>query len=99
MKKNEGFFHQNSSDERKRIKQSYKIHNLVRTADLKKTFSKGDTTNCSYELYKISKGVKGTMPSYCINDLPERYNEVLLRKKKITLKENKKVMKKLNIII
>ena len=28
----------------------FEINNLVRTADLKKTFSKGDTTNWSFKL-------------------------------------------------
>ena len=45
LKKNEGFVYQNLIDKRKRIKPKYKIHDLVRTADLKKPFSKGDTTN------------------------------------------------------
>ena len=40
-------------DKRREIKTKYKIGYLVRTADLKKMFSKGDTTNWSYKLYEI----------------------------------------------
>ena len=56
LKENEAFVYQNLLDKRKRIKPKYEINNLVRTADLKKTFSKGDTTNWSYKLYKTSEG-------------------------------------------
>ena len=70
---------------------------LVRTADLKRTFSKGDTTNWSYKLYKISEIINDTIPSYKIDNLKERYNESLLKKTELSMKENKAVMKKLNL--
>ena len=47
LKKNEGYVYKNLLDKRKKIKPKYEIGDLVRTADLKKTFSKGDTTNWS----------------------------------------------------
>ena len=97
MKKNEGFVYKNLLDKRKKIKPKYKIGNLVRTADLKKTFSKGDTTNWSYKLYKITEIINDTIPSYKIDKLSERYNESLLKKTELTLKENDAVMKKLNL--
>ena len=97
MKKNEGYVYKNLLDERKKIKPKYEIGNLVRTADLKKTFSKGDTANWSYKLYKITEIIKDTIPSYRLDNLPERYNESLLKKTELTMKENKDVMKKLNI--
>ena len=99
MKKNEGFVYKTLLDKRKKIKPKYEIGNLVRTADLKKTFSKGDTTNWSYKLYKITEIIKDTIPSYHIDNLPERYNESLLKKTELTMKENKDVMKKLSIDI
>ena len=99
MKKNEGFVHKNLLDKRKKIKPKYEIGNLVRTADLKKTFSKGDTTNWSYKLYKITEIIKDTIPIYHIDNLPERYNESLIKKTELTRKENKDVMKKLSIDI
>ena len=50
LNKNEGFVYKNLLDKRKKIKPKFQINNLVRTADLKRTFSKGDTTNWSYKL-------------------------------------------------
>ena len=97
LKKNEGYVYKKLLDKRKKIKPKYETGDLVRTADLKKTFSKGDMTNWSYKLYKISEIINDTIPSYKINNLPERYNESLLKKTDLTLKENDNVMKKLNL--
>ena len=47
LKKNEGFVYKNLLDKRKKVKPKFQINDLVRTADLKRTFSKGDTTNWS----------------------------------------------------
>ena len=47
FKKIEGFVYNNLIDKEKRIKPKLQVNDLVRTADLKKTFSKGDTTNWS----------------------------------------------------
>ena len=47
LKKNEGFVYKNLLDKRKKVTPKFQINDLVRTADLKKTFSKGDTTNWS----------------------------------------------------
>ena len=99
LKKNEGYVYKNFLDKRNKIKPKFQINDLVRTADLKKTFSKGDTTNWSYKLYKITEIVKDTVPAYKIDDLKERYNEALLKKTELTLKENNAVMKKLKIDI
>ena len=69
----------------------------MRTADLKRTFSKGDTTNWSHKLYKITEIINDTIPSYKIYNLTERYNESFLKKTELTIKENNSVMKKLKI--
>ena len=98
LKKNEGYVYKNLLDKRKKIKPKFQINDLVRTADLKKKFSKGDTTNWSYKLYKITELINDTIPSYRLDNLPERYNESLIKKTDLTLKENNNVMKKLNII-
>ena len=98
LKKSEGYVYKNLLDKRKKIKPKYEIGDLLRTADLKKTFSKGDTTNWSYELYKITEIIKDTIPSYHIDNLPKRYNESLLKKTDLTMKENNSVMKKLNLV-
>ena len=97
LKKNESFVYKNFLDKRKKIKPKFQLNDLVRTADLRKTFSKGDTTNWSYKLYKITEILNETIPSYKINNLPERYNESLLKKTDLTIKENNSVMKKLKI--
>ena len=99
LKKNEGYVYKNLLDKRKKIKPKYEIGDLVRTADLKKTFSKGDTTNWSYKLYKITEIINDTIPSYRLGNLKERYNESLLKKTDLTMKENNSVMKKLKINI
>ena len=78
LKKNEGFVYKNLLDKPKKVKPKYEIGDLVRTADLKKTFSKGDMTNWSYKLYKITEIINDTIPSYHIDNLKERYKESLL---------------------
>ena len=97
LKKNEGYVYKNLLDKRKKIKERFELNDLIRVADLMKTFSKGDTTNWSYKLYKITEIIKDTIPSYRLDNLPERYNESFLKKTKLTLKENNSVMKKLNL--
>ena len=97
LKKNEGYVYKNLLDKRKKLNPNFQINDLVRTADLRKTFSKGDTTNWSYKLYKITEIINDTIPSYKIDNLKERYNESLLKKTELTRKENDGVMKKLNI--
>ena len=99
LKKNESFVYKNLLDKRNKIKTKYQINDLVRVADLKKTFSKGDTNNWSYKLYKITEIINDTLPSYHIDNLQERYNEALLKKTELTLKENNTVMKKLRLDI
>ena len=99
LEKNEGYVYKNLLDKRKKVKPKFQTNDLVRTADLKTTFSKGDTTNWSYKLYKITEIINDTIPTYHIDNLPERYNEALLKKTELTLKENDNVMKKLKIDI
>ena len=99
LKKNEGFVYKNLLDKRKKVKPKFQINDLVRTADLKRTFSKGDTTNWSYKLYKIIEIINDTISSYKIDNLKEGYNESLLKKTELTMKENENVMKKLRLDI
>ena len=98
LKKHEGYVYKNLLDKRKKVFPKFQLNEFVRVADLKKTFSKGDTTNWSYKLYKITEILIDTIPSYRIDNLKERYNESLLKKTELTFKENKDVMKKLNLI-
>ena len=97
LKKNEGYVYKKLLDKRKKIKPKYEISDLVRTADLKKTFSKGDTTNWSYKLYKITEFINDTIPTYHIDNLPDRYHESILKKTELSLKQNKDVVKALNL--
>ena len=97
LEKNEGFVYQNLIDKRNKVKPQLQVNDLVRTADLKRNLSKGETTNWSYKLYKITKFLNDTISSYPIDNLPERYDEALLKKTELTMKENNDVMKKLNL--
>ena len=97
-KSNERKVYSNLKDKREIQKPKYKLGQLVCTADIKKVFSKGDSTNYSYKLYNITEVIHDTIPSYRINYLPERYNENILLPTKLTLEENNKIMKDLNLI-
>ena len=97
-KSNEKLVYSNLEDQRVKQKPKFILGQLVRTADIKRVFSKGDSTNYVYKLYTITEIIHDTVPSFRIDYLPERYNENLLLPTKISLDENKKVMKKLNLI-
>ena len=85
-------------DKRKTQKPKNKLGDLVRTADIKRVFSKGDSRNWSYKLYTITEVVHHSVPSYRVDYLLERYNENLLLPTKLTLEENNKFIKELNLI-
>ena len=97
-KSNEKLVYANLKDRRVRQTPKFKLGQLVRTADIKRVFSKGDSTNYSYKLYTITEIIHDTIPSYRIDYLPERYNENLLLPTKLSLQENNQIMKKLNLI-
>ena len=97
-KSNEKLVYSNLQDKRKILNPKYKLGQLVRTADIKRVFSKGDSTNYSYKLYTITEVIHDTIPAYRVNYLPERYNENLLSPTKLSLDENKKIMKELSLI-
>ena len=88
----------NLRDDRVKQKPKFHLSQLVRTAGIKRVFSKGDSTNWSYKLYTITEIIHDTIPSYRIDYLPERYNENLLLPTKLSLEQNNQVMKKLNLI-
>ena len=97
LKNNEGYVYDNLLDRRKKIKPKYQVNDFVRTADLKKLFSKSDTTNWSHKLYRICEVIIDSIPSYHIDNLPERNNESLVKKTELTLKQNKDVMEASNL--
>ena len=61
LKKNEGFVYKNLLNKRNKIRPKFQIRDLVRTTDLKKTSSKGDTTNWSYKLFEITERINETV--------------------------------------
>ena len=77
-KLNERTVFSNLQDKRQKRKTKFKLGDLVRTADIKRTFSKGDTTIWSKKLYTITQTIVDTIPSYRIKYLPGRYNENLI---------------------
>ena len=97
-KSNQKLVYNNLKDNREVLKPKFNLGQLVRTADIKRVFSKGDSTNWSYKLYTITEVIHDTIPSYRIDYLPERYNENLLLPTKLSLDENNKIMKELNLI-
>ena len=97
-KSNEKLVYSNLQDRRIKQKPKFKLGQLVRTADIKRVFSKGDSTNYSYKSYTIIEVIHDTIPSYRIDYLPERYNENLLLPTKLTLEQINNNIKELNLI-
>ena len=85
----------NLRDRRIRQQPKFKLGQLVETVDSERVFSKCDSTNYSYKSYTKTEVIHNTIPSDRIIYLPERYNENLLLPTKLSLGENKQVMKKL----
>ena len=54
------------------MKPKVKFGDLVRTADKKNTFSKGETTDRKYKFYTITLNFDETRPSYRIKFSPGR---------------------------
>ena len=91
-------FTKNLLDKRKKMEPNFQVNNLVRTADLRKTISKRDTTNWPFKLYEVTEIISVTIPSYRNDNLSERHNETLLKKTELTLKKYIDVMKALDLI-
>ena len=65
--------------------------------NLRKTFSKLDTTNWSYNLYETTETVNDTIPTYKVNQTPRIYNKDLLKKSELSMNVDDSVMKKLTV--
>ena len=85
----------NLKDRRKFRKPMFGIGQLVRTADIERV---KETAQIGRKLYTIIEVIHDIILTYRINYLAERYNENLLLPTKLTLDENNKVMKELNLI-
>ena len=59
--------HNNLKVNREVQKAKFKLGELVQTAEIKRVFSKGDSTNWSYKLYTITQILHETLPSYRID--------------------------------
>ena len=94
----EKLVYSNLQDRKAKQQPKFKLGQLVRTADIKKVFSKGDSTNYSNDFYTITEIIHDSIASYRIEYLPERYNENLLLATKLTFEENNQRIKKLNLI-
>ena len=97
-KSNEKEVFSNLKDNREAHKPKFILGQLVRTADIKRVFSKGASTDWSFKLYTKTEVIHNTIPSYKIDYLTETYNENLLLPTKLTLDEINKIMKELNLI-
>ena len=97
-KSNERKVYSNLKDKREIQKPKFKLGQLVRTADIKRVFSKSDSTNWSYKIYTITEVIHDTIPSYRIDYLPERFNENLLLPTKLSFEHNNEVIKEPNLI-
>ena len=71
-KSNERKVYSNLQGERRKLNPKYKLGQLVRTADIKRVFSRSDSTKWSYKLYTITEIIHDTIPSYRIDYSPER---------------------------
>ena len=85
LKKNEKEVYPNLQDKGKKLNPKFILGDLVRTSDIKRVFSKGESTNYSYKKYTKTEVIHDPLPTYRINYLPERYNENLLLPTKLSL--------------
>ena len=88
---------QKKLDKRKKIKPKFQINHFVRFADIKRTFSKSDTTNWSHKSYKNAEIITDTKSAYKVDNLQDHCYEALLKKTELTMKKNKDITKKLNL--
>ena len=95
---NEKLVYSNRQDRSVKLQSKFQLGQLVRTGDIKRVFSKGDSTNWSYKLYTITEIIHDTIPSYRIDCLPKRYTENFLLPTKLSLEQNNQVMKEINLV-
>ena len=71
-KVNEKVVYNNLQDRRVKQKPKFQQGQLIRTTDIKRVFSKGDSTKYSYNLYTITEVIHDTITSNKTNYLQER---------------------------
>ena len=82
-KANEKEVYFNLQHRRVRQQPKLKLGHFVRTADIKKVFSKGDSTLWSYKVYTITEINYDTIPTYRKDFSHGRYNEKFITTYKI----------------
>ena len=97
-KLNEKEVYTNLQDRSVRQQPKFKLGQLFRTADIKRVFSKGGSTNWSYNLYTITEVIYDTISSYRNDYLPEKYNENLFSPTRLPLEENNQIKGDLKLI-
>ena len=97
LKKNERFVYVILLDRRRRTKPKFQVNDLVRAADLEKKFSKSNLTKWPYKLYKATEIFNEAITSFKINNSKERYNESLLEKTELSIKEINSALKISNL--
>ena len=95
-KSHEKEVYSNFKDNREVRKPKFELGQFVRTADIKRVFGKGDSTNHTYKLYTKTEVIYNTKLTYRIDYLPDRYNQNLLLPTKLTLEQNSQVTKEVN---
>ena len=63
-KSNEELVYSNLQDRRDKQQPKFNLGQLIRTADIKQVFRKGDSVNYRYKLYTITEVVHDSIPSY-----------------------------------
>ena len=70
------------------------IGDIFRTSDRKIFFSKGDSTNWSYNLYRLREFFGNTLQIYRTKILRGGYSETLLKISEIPIEENENAIEK-----
>ena len=76
---------QNFITQKKKDQTKKKVEDLVRTSNLKKIFLDRIQLIGLINSVKFQKIINETIPSYHFDNLPERYNETLLKNSKVSL--------------
>ena len=96
LEENEGYVHMILIDKRKKNFTKISSKRSRQNSKFEENIFKRRHNKWSYKLYKITEVINDTILTYHMDNLPERYNESLLKKTELSLKQNKDVMKALN---
>ena len=83
-KSNEKVLYNNFKDNRETQKPKFNLAQIVRTADIKRVFSKEESESFNYNPYTITQIIHNTIPSYMLNYKSERLNKTFINAYKTT---------------